>query len=241
MQRVLIVVLSIIGILFLMNCERITDPIGSNYVRGKVLDPAGNPVEGAIIELNFHTNPPILPSGESMKIMNSAQMPTTIIRFAMPTQAHVKLWITRKNPTEVVRTLIDRMMEAGYHSVVWDARNEDDKRVRSGIYTYHIDYSTGFYTEGDILLIGGYSDSDSIAELEYFAKTNHEGNFIIYQNNLPFGYQFNMVDDEGNLIGTATVTNQVKIWALHEDYSVTAMDSVYVDPETGAQVRLRFQ
>lgn len=44
----------------------------------------------------------------------------------------------------LIRTLLDEPLEAGYHSVIWDGKDENNQDVISGVYTYRIecvDYS----------------------------------------------------------------------------------------------------
>jgi hypothetical protein len=242
MKQLLIFVLKCLYIiLFLIGCKGIVEPVINNEIRGKVVDPIGNPVEDAIIELSFHTNPPYRQLAQYINTTNFLKIATVTIRFSVPTQTHIKLWITRKNSTENIRTLIDRQIEAGYYSWIWDLKNNDGKSVISSIYTYHIDYGYGYYLEKDLFLDRQYSNNDSIPGLEYCAITNSGGVFSIPQDILPFDEQFNITDAEGNLIGIGKVINQVKVWALYKDYSVTFQDNVFVDPELGARITLQFQ
>ncbi len=61
----------------------------------------------------------------------------TIIRFALPQAERVRLEIYNVRG-QIVRTLIDREMEPGYHRISWDGRADDGYRVASGIYIYLI-------------------------------------------------------------------------------------------------------
>ncbi len=54
----------------------------------------------------------------------------TMIVFGLPETAHVKLTIYNHN-SEPVRTLVDGVMAAGGHKIMYDARNEEGKRVWS--------------------------------------------------------------------------------------------------------------
>ena len=54
--------------------------------------------------------------------------PVTTLRFALPTEAQVSLTIYNLQGRQVV-SLIDGNMDAGYHSVVWNADSHS-----SGIY-----------------------------------------------------------------------------------------------------------
>ncbi len=59
--------------------------------------------------------------------------PTTTISYALPQEAHVQVQIFDVNGREVKR-LVDQVCSAGVHSVVWDATDEAQQRVSSGIY-----------------------------------------------------------------------------------------------------------
>lgn len=63
--------------------------------------------------------------------------PTTQVRFALPTNAHVRLTVFNVLGQEV-KTLVDQDMAAGTHEVTWNGRNEDGGQVSSGIYFYRI-------------------------------------------------------------------------------------------------------
>ncbi len=58
--------------------------------------------------------------------------PTTSIKFDLPMQTEVNLTIFNLMGQEVAR-LVDGSMDAGYHSVSWDATN-----VASGVYFYRL-------------------------------------------------------------------------------------------------------
>ncbi|MFQ5584846.1 MAG: tetratricopeptide repeat protein, partial [Calditrichia bacterium] len=71
--------------------------------------------------------------------------PQTQIRFALPQQANVKLTIYDVSGRQV-RTLVNENMPAGYHTAVWNGRNDNGAQVGTGVYFYHItagDPSTG--------------------------------------------------------------------------------------------------
>ena len=59
--------------------------------------------------------------------------PETTIRYALPREEQVTLQIFNIRG-QVVKTLMDEPVEAGYHSLVWDGRNEAGRAVGSGIY-----------------------------------------------------------------------------------------------------------
>jgi hypothetical protein len=62
--------------------------------------------------------------------------PTTKIKYQLPQTSEVRLTIYNILG-QPVRTLLNSRIEAGYHNVEWDGRNEFGAQVASGIYLYH--------------------------------------------------------------------------------------------------------
>ncbi|MGH7595927.1 MAG: DUF7619 domain-containing protein [bacterium] len=64
--------------------------------------------------------------------------PTTVIEYALPVASTVTLKIYDISGREV-KTLVDKIQEAGYKTVEWDSRNNAGIRVASGVYFYRIE------------------------------------------------------------------------------------------------------
>jgi hypothetical protein len=63
--------------------------------------------------------------------------PSTTINFGLPSETAVELRIYNIRG-QVVNTLINKVMPAGYHEVVWDGKNSGGQPVSSGVYFYRI-------------------------------------------------------------------------------------------------------
>jgi hypothetical protein len=61
--------------------------------------------------------------------------PTTTIKYQLPQSSEVELLIYNVLGQKV-KTVLDQRVEAGYHSVEWDGRNDMGMQVGSGIYIY---------------------------------------------------------------------------------------------------------
>jgi hypothetical protein len=70
--------------------------------------------------------------------------PETAIRFGLPEDAHVQLVVIDLLGREI-RELVDGNRKAGYHSVIWDGRDNAGNAVPSGIYLYQI--TTGSFRD----------------------------------------------------------------------------------------------
>jgi hypothetical protein len=64
--------------------------------------------------------------------------PTTSIRFALPNAATVTLEVYNLLGSKVRTLLNGTMMNAAYHNVVWDGRDDAGAQVASGMYLYRI-------------------------------------------------------------------------------------------------------
>lgn len=70
--------------------------------------------------------------------------PSTTIKYQLPASGEVSLVIYNLLGQQV-RTLVKDNLEAGFHSVLWDGKDELGKQVASGVYIYRLqsgDFST---------------------------------------------------------------------------------------------------
>jgi hypothetical protein len=77
--------------------------------------------------------------------------PSTNITFGIPKESRVKVTLYDILGNQI-RILIDSPYSAGYHSLLWDGKNENGKMVSSGIYFYKIKYGFSELTKKMILL-----------------------------------------------------------------------------------------
>jgi hypothetical protein len=71
--------------------------------------------------------------------------PSTAIRFSMNKTGQVRLEIFNVLGQKV-RTLIDNLYPAGSHSVIWDAADDDGRKVSSGVYLYRLENGEESFT-----------------------------------------------------------------------------------------------
>ncbi len=77
--------------------------------------------------------------------------PETEIRFQLPEDVHVTLSIFNLLGQKV-RTIIDKQMATGYHTIKWDGRNDFGNSVASGVYLYFIQAGKFFDVKKMILM-----------------------------------------------------------------------------------------
>lgn len=107
------------------------------------------------------SNPPPAPSGSAGK---RVQFPTefsvanypnpfnpiTVINYAVPKKSTVAIEIFNILGQKI-KTLVEGERTAGYHSVLWDGKNESGKEVGSGIYLYRL--KAGQFTQSKKMLL----------------------------------------------------------------------------------------
>ena len=120
-----------------------------------VLDLSGNePVEyiSSDFLLNFSVviTDQLLSGSEDTVVKSSYSLhnypnpfnPQTTIRYVLPSVEKVSLCIYNIKGQKV-KTLIQETLSAGKHSVIWDGRDSNGKRVSSGVYFYKLEMNTG--------------------------------------------------------------------------------------------------
>ena len=70
--------------------------------------------------------------------------PSTSIPFALPSVAQVRLSVFNVLGQQV-RTLLDREVEAGYHRMAWDGRDDAGRQAGAGVYFYLLE--SGYFLQ----------------------------------------------------------------------------------------------
>jgi flagellar hook assembly protein FlgD len=77
--------------------------------------------------------------------------PSTQIRFALPSQAKVVLNIYSVSG-ELVRTLVNTDMGAGFYAVTWNGMNDNGQSVSTGVYLFRVQAGS-FVSSKKMLLV----------------------------------------------------------------------------------------
>ncbi len=77
--------------------------------------------------------------------------PTTSISYQLPKAGYVKLDVFNANG-QMIRTLVEGTVSAGYHNITWDAADQNGQKVSSGMYFYRITIDNFTNTKKMILM-----------------------------------------------------------------------------------------
>lgn len=77
--------------------------------------------------------------------------PTTMIQYDLPEATQVTILIYDLMG-RAVKTLVNEFKDVGYHTVAWDARDDEGNRMSGGVYLYNIKAGTYHKTQKMVLL-----------------------------------------------------------------------------------------
>ena len=77
--------------------------------------------------------------------------PVTTLRYDLPENSMVNIKVYDMLGREV-RTLVNKVQDAGFKSIIWDATNDYGKSISAGIYLYQIQAGDFIQTEKMVLL-----------------------------------------------------------------------------------------
>ncbi|MFO7896571.1 MAG: C25 family cysteine peptidase [Candidatus Cloacimonadales bacterium] len=107
------------------------------------------PVSVSVTEVSSEENVPLITElkGNFPNPFN----PTTTISFALASAQHTNLQIYNAKG-QLISTLLNEELEAGYHDVVWDGKDRSGKNVASGIFFYRFQTAEKSTTRKMLLL-----------------------------------------------------------------------------------------
>jgi len=143
--------------------------------------------------------------------------PATSIRFKLPVQSKIMVQITDRNSSKVIKTLIDREMNAGQHQVLWDAKDDSGHYVTNNIYSYHLIKDSTIFTKKMLL---NMADPQYIKSLNCIplATTDSNGKIEISFDNFPIYEEVIWSDASGNLLGNLTIPNTLDLFFIKDGF-----------------------
>jgi hypothetical protein len=228
-MRLAMILMSVAALVWLGGCSDSTEPSGTDSdLRGQVVDALGQPVAGATVVLQYEVDPPV---------GGAFDKPQTGLRFELPEDGLATLWVSSFCDDDTVRMVVDGELPAGQHMFVWDGKDDEGLTMPDGVYHFHLVTASGASQQPFLLLYLGYDNLPEDAVLAPLAVTDARGGFALSQACLPLGFVFDTLDEVGQVIGQATVTRSVRVWA-YDPHSGVLADSpaVTIDPDNGAVV-----
>lgn len=223
MKKLLILVLSIIGILFLFTSCSDDVSEATKAIDGIVENSDGDRIPGVKIAITYQilsTQGPIItpPNG-------------TVLQISVPSDQRITLRVKDQNNQEVIRTLIDRELQEGQHSVSWNLKNSEEKVVLSGLYFAETEFEGKTESFPFIVNIPDYS-LFTFNEISFIATTDQDGRFEIGRDVLLF---------ENDSISTLNVTlnNQFTLWAIDTDNRVAQNNEIFYDSTQSSPLQIR--
>ncbi len=234
MQRnFLIIIIFCLCSFIIISCESSsTKASDKGYMYGKVKNAENEIIEGARIVFNYG--------------LEEVSRPTSEVRFDLAKVSNVKIWISKFAQTDTIRVLLDGVMSAGSHAIVWDGKND------LGQYVYNYAYDIHFETDdvnrvSTVIYSIDYSDvtGNIVEDYEAYSITDSSGEFTIpLENLLVFDDldDIQQIDEAGNQTGNLLqISHYIKVWALHPDYEATFVDSIYVREDKNVNVNINFE
>ncbi len=212
-------------------CSDSTAPMRSDPdLRGRVVDADGQPVWGATIVLQYALV--AAPASEGGKFGVGWA-------FDLGQAGPVHAWIYSSCGGDTIRTLANRVMPAGAHTLVWDGHDDMGRLVPAGVYRIRIDTENSLTISSFVLSRSGYDSALTPFDVAASATTNTAGDFRLDAQCQPFDDEFPAYDDQGDPLGIQLVTRRVRVWAMCEGYAPVASDWTEVDAQRGANVTIR--
>ncbi|RLD57322.1 MAG: hypothetical protein DRJ01_13995 [Bacteroidetes bacterium] len=206
---------------------------------GKVTNAENLPVKYAGIVISYY-------SESIAKYPNNSS--TINFRYPVYYPSNVRMWISHHNKDDVVKFLSEGIVTmVGSSSVSWDTKNEQGEFVVNGIYDLHVKFSIGDDVKNTLivptaLLRDEYSTgNNNFTKYKYLAYTDENGYFNIDTNTLPMFKKYEKMYVYGKSINDFRLSDHVRIWALHSDYSPTFEDMVLINKKRPTEVFLKFQ
>ena len=210
------------------NQEQEIEP--SSSIRGYVLDASDNPVANADVYITYD-------------ILNyEIGRPTTSLSLALPNSAFIRVWI-EDECGDLIIELAEQQMEAGYHSISWNASDTNGKKVLDGTYIAKVTFDDS-QTQMRLTLFSIKGNYEGCDLEEYpagcvtIATTNSDGYFEFPQDCLSFGYSFTPVTSMGEELDEYTIPRTLRIF-VESEAGNKLTDLFDVDIDNGAEVSIQ--
>ena len=200
-------------------------PQRHNQLVGTVTDIAGNPVADAGILMVYERPDPLA-------------RPNTPIAFDLPESTQVLLAVLSDAYEDTVRTLQDGLLPPGQHAISWDGLDSEGLIVPSGVYYYLLFMGEDVSDAAIAVQHDDYPLDADPAAYHFLTRTDAEGHFVLEQGPRNFDYPFYQHDEQGNVIGSWSMSRTVRFYAMAEGFSTGRTEWAHADPDSGCAVNI---
>lgn len=203
----------------------------NSAIRGTVTDGDGTPLAETAILLTYDIPTPFAISG--------TDKPATNLNYEIPEAGPVHIWISEPCHGDTIKLLVDGVLSAGVHNIIWSADNEQQQTVTEGLYLFNIAYGEVVITREIFLVMATYAGFTGPVGYEVFATTDAAGKFSLSQACLDFGTEIQLYGETGEPEGLYTVPHRATVWALRTGYqTASGPKNMAISTISGATVEL---
>jgi hypothetical protein len=207
--------------LWIGGCKKNDNPLTTDklplFLYGLVHDSQGNPVEGCGVHYMYSMT-------TSSLAKRGKTCPSTTISFNIPTRSKVTIKIFRWFTQDTIATLIDDTLNAGLHTIVFDA-----SKHTNGIYIYQLRTDTTVQERFMSFLV---TDVSALASSNPLVTTNSSGAFSIPFGVFGFSVPFQRTSVSGLTLDTVYISHTIQIVLCKTGY-LTAMKTITIDETNG--------
>jgi hypothetical protein len=215
-------IIAAILLIFISSCNNVTGPAEDFSFTGKIIHEDGIPVTEVKIHFIYSlTDVPLKNNPNPFEIM-----PSTVIKFSLPSQSDVTIVILNYTRTDTIAVLHYPKSQPGSHSVTWDSKNRDGKNITNGVYIYELITET-FKNEHYMLL--NSSDISYLTNAAYYYFSDQNGKFGFPYSDQPFDVEFIRTGEaDPTPIGKSKINCQLFFVLIKDGYE-TLIEKIELD------------
>ncbi len=196
---------------------------------GVVVDTSGQPLSGVAIGIVYELTGKVSQNQSPAFMIRPSDKPATQLQFVVPETGVVQALIF-DYAGDLVVTLVAGVLQAGRHSVIWQAQDDDGERVPTGLYYFYVQLGDRTPIVADIFLF----DDEPVSFLAApNALADEEGRFQIPDSLIPVGETLIGTDETGQVVGEVTVSATMQIVAIHEPDGIPLWSTITIDHVPG--------
>jgi hypothetical protein len=223
------------GLLGALSCDKEEENPPPPALRGRVLNAAGQPVEGLAVVAELALPYPSV-AGDTL-ISGAMGGTSSLISFTLPEAAWIALTVHDLQSGGVLDTLAKGARPAGNHAVEWDMRDHEGLLLPADLYPIRL--AANGQELGYLALV---NPDHGAAPLPWHrqATTDADGFFQLERDQLPFRHDFvyTLVDEEGTGLGSYELEPTVRVQVAGSAGWLAASAVVEIPADSAAVVEI---